>query len=635
MCGLAGFALPLDSWIRDPREAVTRMTDCLVHRGPDASGVWVDEKAGIALGHRRLSILDLTDAGLQPMSSPSGRYIISFNGEFYNHAELRTDLQEANSANWRGHSDTETFLAAIDFWGVHKALARSVGMFAFALWDRQTSTLTLARDRMGEKPLYYGFCRRGVLFGSQLSALKSFPEFAPSIDPEAIALFVSRGEVPAPRSIYAQVCKVRPGELVTFSLANGRVGPPRAELYWSIHPSVTGPRFAGSAEDAVQELGKLLTQSIGQQMLADVPVGAFLSGGVDSSAVVAFMQQASSQPVRTFSIGFEDEAYNEAHHAAAVAKHLNTAHTELIVTPRDALDMVPRLAQIWDEPFADPSQIPTAIVSTLARQQVTVSLSGDGGDELFCGYNRYFAARQVERLPGKPLIGAVLRAIPTALRETVARATSAITRLNAHRLQVVMDTLRYRHPADRYVELFYQPGENRRFLKDRDLGRVPLISWKPPANLDFLATACAVDAENYLPDEILTKVDRAAMSVSLETRVPLLDHRIVEFAFRLPTAYKVRNGQSKWPLRQLLYQYVPRKLIDRPKMGFGIPVGSWLRGALKKWAGDLLSADAIRRDGLLNEAYVSRLWREHQSGEADHDERLWRIVSLRNWQTSR
>lgn len=629
MCGIAGFVLTHSRSLDDPEWIARSMASALRHRGPDDSGVW--HEAGVALAHRRLSIIDLSPAGHQPMLSTSGRFVMVFNGEIYNHSELRASLEEKGVRDWRGHSDTETLLAGIEAWGLKATLQRAVGMFAIALWDRETRSLTLTRDRMGEKPLYFGEARGAFLFASELKAFHAFPGFKPDIDQDSLALFFSFNYVPSPRSIFKGIRKLDPGTILT-RLQDGNE---RAEPYWSLEEVFRAPRFSGTPEDAVSELDRRLSTAISLQSVADVPVGAFLSGGIDSSTVVALMQAQSSARVRTFSIGFHEEDYNEAPYAAAVAKHLGTDHTELMVTPGDAMQIVPRLPSLWDEPFADSSQIPTFIVAQLARRSVTVSLSGDGGDELFCGYDRYFSSHSVEKMPGRNILRGLLNAVPHRPVERLAgllpaRMGKGITE---RRLSNLAQLLNLESPRDRYMMRVAQWKDTKALVPNAQIDVRALTGFSPSPDTHFLDLVAGLDAKTYLPDDILVKVDRAAMAASLETRVPLLDHRVVELAFSLPTEYKVRGGTSKWPLRQVLYRHVPQSLMDRPKRGFGVPIADWLRGPLREWADDLLSEEFLRKGGLLNPAPVLRLWKQHKSGSHAWENRLWSVLMFQAWRT--
>jgi asparagine synthase (glutamine-hydrolysing) len=625
------------------------MADRLKHRGPDGFGVWIDAEAGVALGHRRLSILDLSPEGSQPMISRSGRFVISFNGEIYNYREIRDELDRGlEPLGWRGHSDTEVALAAMDRWGVRGALEKMVGMFAIALWDRKNRTLILARDRMGEKPLYFGWMGNVLMFGSELKSLRAHPAWVGTLDRGAVALFLRHDYVPAPYCIHTGVRKVKPGTLVEFTETDiGRRQIPEATAYWSMRRVTEDGLVNRSRADATEltdELEALITQSVSQQMVADVPVGAFLSGGVDSSTVVALMQHVADRPVKTFTIGYNEKQYSEARFANEVARHLGTDHTELTVTAQEALDVVPLLPQLYDEPFADSSQIPTYIVARLARTKVTVSLSGDGGDELFGGYNRYSWGRLIWRRIGW---------MPPGIRRFLARE---IADVEPHRWQSIFQaigpilptSLVYQQPGDKLHKLAEVLGsENREALY---LGLVsrwkrpsalipdavePLTALRDPAqwpaSSDFLARMMYLDSISYLPDDILVKVDRAAMGVSLETRVPLLDHRIIEFASRLPKAMKVRGNVGKWILREVLYRHIPRGLIERPKMGFGVPIDEWLRGPLRDWAESLLTESQLSRDDMFLAEPIRKKWKEHLSGRRNWQYHLWNILMFQAW----
>jgi asparagine synthase (glutamine-hydrolysing) len=643
MCGFAGFYSPM-SFPSDAATAVARMADCIAHRGPDDAGVWLDSEAGIALAHRRLSILDLSSAGHQPMHSACGRLIIVFNGEIYNHLDLRRELQkQGQPPAWRGHSDTETLLAAIVAWGLEATLKKCVGMFAFALWDRGSRILTLARDRLGEKPLYFGKQGNTLLFGSELKALKAYPAFRGEIDRDALALFLRHNAIPAPYSIYKGIYKLAPGTWIEIQ-SGLELGNPNT--YWSLREvAESGQRnvFAGNEAEAVDELERLLRQSIDGQMMAEVPLGAFLSGGIDSSAVVALMQTQSAQPVKTFTIGFSEDSYNEARYAHDVAKHLGTQHTELYVSPEQAMAVIPQLPHIYDEPFADSSQIPTWLVSRLAREQVAVSLSGDGGDELFGGYNRHSLGQDVWRRANR---------LPHSVREGLARMMIAIPpeRWNSviGALSFLLpDKLSFGNPGDKLHKMAgVLSAEN---LESLYLGLVShwndpaaiVLGGKEPATLltdrrwsnlpDSAHCMMLLDTVSYLPDDILTKVDRAAMSVSLETRVPFLDHRLVEFAWQLPLSMKICNGEGKYVLRKMLYRHVPKVLIDRPKMGFGIPLDSWLRGPLRDWAEVLLDAGRLEKEGFFEPQSIHRKWEEHISGQRNWAYHIWDILMFQAW----
>ncbi len=618
------------------------MANSIRHRGPDDDGVWVDEDAGIALGHRRLSILDLSPAGHQPMASASGRYVIAFNGEIYNHLELRQALREPGYGSvWRGHSDTETLLAAFESWGLEETLRRVVGMFAIALWDRELRTLTLARDRMGEKPLYYGWQGDTFLFGSELKALKAHPAFHADIDRGALALLLRYNYVPAPYSIYAGIQKLPAGTYIQLR-AGQRDSEPVA--WWSLaevaERGMAVP-FSGSDEDALVALELHLGAAVRRQMLSDVPLGALLSGGIDSSVITALMQTNSQKPVRTFTIGFDEREYDETAHARAVAKYLGTDHTELRLSGHEASALVPQMPTMYDEPFADSSQLPTHLVMKLARQHVTVALSGDAADELFGGYNRYVHAPKVWKRLGW---------IPQPLRRALGGALTALPRDSINRLAgPLAGWIGVALPGDKAHKL----GQRLHGIGSLDDLCVALVSeWSPAGNMvvrgsmppnlldergrwprlaDPVARMMALDGLTYLPDDILVKVDRAAMAVSLETRTPFLDRDVIEFAWTLPMHMKIRDGQGKWLLRRLLDRHVPRTLVERPKMGFGIPLDAWLRGPLRDWAEDLLGEDRLRREGYLNPAPVRATWQAHLAGQASYGYRLWSVLMFQAW----
>ncbi|USI78698.1 asparagine synthase (glutamine-hydrolyzing) [Sphingopyxis sp. USTB-05] len=644
MCGFAGF---LDrAGFADGEVLLRRMADTIMHRGPDSDGYWVDGEAGIALAHRRLAIIDLSPAGHQPMASHDGRFVLSYNGEIYNHLDLRLELEEKGPIEWRGHSDTETLLQGFSAWGVLGTLERANGMFALALWDRADRKLVLARDRMGEKPLYYGLQGKTLLFGSELKALRQHPAWQGGINRDALALFLRHNYVPGPYSIYDNVHKLPPAHYLEIGVDDAALPEPVA--YWDIAEKAAAGRdrpFSGSAEESVDALETLLLDAVGMRMAADVPLGAFLSGGYDSSTIVALMQRQSARPVRTFSIGFSEGEYDEARHAKRVAAHLGTDHTELYVTPQDALDQLPILPHHWDEPFADSSQIPTLLVSRLARSEVTVSLSGDGGDELFCGYTRYAQGYDIWRRLGK-LPGGVRKLISGTLRRTPADFIDGMMKFAPSRLRKMAvgdrllkfaDVLAVERSDDFYRSLVSHsknpsilvPGSHEppTFLT------APDPDW--PADGDFRDRMMYLDMRSYLPDDILVKVDRASMAFSLESRVPLLDHRVVEFALALPLEYKLRNNEPKWPLRQLLYRHVPREMMERPKMGFGVPIEHWLRGPLRSWADDLLEPDRLRRDGYFNADIVSQLWSDTRSGRRRLHYYVWDVLMFQAWLDAR
>jgi len=643
MCGLAGF---LSRTFADAEFQVTAMTDAILHRGPDSSGAWVDADAGIALGHRRLSIVDLSPAGHQPMTSASGRYVFVFNGEIYNHLDLRAEVQRAGLApGWRGHSDTETLITGFDTWGVAATIERAVGMFAFALWDRQTRKLVLGRDRMGEKPLYYGWQGEGAratfLFGSELRALRAHPACRAEIDRGAVVQFMRHGFVGGDQAIYRGLHRLQPGCLAELSLDRPDVLLTR---YWSAVAPARETKMAEDPGPAIDALDTLLRDAVGRQMVADVPLGAFLSGGIDSSLIVGLMQTQSARPVKTYTMGFHEPRYNEAGFAARVAAHLGTEHTEFYVGDAELREVVPRLSEIYDEPFADPSQIPTFLVSKLARGSVTVALSGDGGDELFCGYDRYRqGAALMRRLSGVPMplrrtVSGVAAAIPAGLWDVVLaplRKVPVGKEPNGQWVHRMADYVASGSLDQLHRKLVSRWREPERIVLDGTEQPSLLGSLAPPRGSESDAERMMMlDVLTYLPDDILTKVDRAAMRVSLETRAPLLDHRVVEFAGRLPMAMKLREGKSKWALRQVLYRYVPADLIERPKMGFEVPVGLWLRGPLRDWAADLLDASRLKDGGFLNAALVRQTWDDHLSERFNWGLPLWNILMFQAWHNS-
>lgn len=642
MCGIAGF------WENegraDPKAILETMAAALVHRGPDAGGVWSDAEAGVGLAHRRLAILELSRAGAQPMQSASGRFVLSFNGEIYNHLAIREELTACGWAHpWQGRSDTETLLAAVETWGLRGALKRCAGMFALALWDRRERRLTLARDRMGEKPLYYGWTghRRSFVFGSELKALRAFPGFDNLIDRQALALYFQFSAVPAPHSIYSGVYKLSPGCLLEIDVTRLAAQTTREEPYWELTAVATAGLTRPYATDAeaIGALDAALSQAVAQQAIADVPLGAFLSGGVDSSLIVALMQARGSRPVRTFTIGFDEAGFDEAPHAAAVARHLGTDHHEIRITARETRDVIPMLPTLYDEPFADSSQIPTFLVCRAARQQVTVALSGDAGDELFGGYNRYLWWPKLRRRLGwapRPALAAaraLIQATPLDLIASAGRFAPGLRRVGqlgekAHKLAQRLPELRDDAGLYRSAVSNWPPGTSLVL----GVNAPPVRELATPTGVDsFEQRMMLWDALAYLPDDVLTKVDRAAMGASLETRAPMLDHRVVEVAWRMPLHMKIRDGVSKWALRQILFQHVPPALIERPKAGFAIPVGHWLRADLRDWAEALLDPARLVREGYLDPQPITEAWRQHLSGRRDWTPQLWSVLMFQAW----
>lgn len=646
MCGIAGFISLSTS--NNLSSNALQMIEQLHYRGPDDKGTWIDSKKNIALAHSRLAIVDLSPTGHQPMESHNERFVIVFNGEIYNHNEIREELEQGQPAiSWHGHSDTETLVAGFSAWGVEATVKKATGMFAFAVWDKQTEVLTLGRDRLGEKPLYYGWQEGTFFFGSELKALKAHPDFEAEIDRDVLSLFIRHSYIPEPYSIYKKIFKLKPGCLLTLKKDNKKttIAP-----YWSVisiaKSGIKSP-FTGSPSEAVDELELKLGQSVKQQMMADVPLGAFLSGGVDSSAIVSLMQAQSNKPINTFTIGFDVADYNEAKYAKKVAKHLGTNHTELYITPKESRDVIPDLPHIYDEPFADRSQIPTFIVSKMAKEHVTVSLSGDGGDELFCGYNRYLITAKSWQSINK---------FPPIMRRLTARGLMSVSpRTWSNIAKLIPHNKRPRSAGDKIHKGAGVIGSSSIQEVYRGLTSIykhpellVLNSKEPPTLLtdnypdltefNDIESMMLLDTLTYLPDDILSKVDRAAMRNSLETRVPMLDHEVVKFAWSLPLNYKLRNGVSKWPLKELLYRHVPKKLIERPKTGFDIPLGEWLRGPLKDWAEELLDEHRLTKEGYFDAGIVQNLWREHLTEQFDHNLVLWNILMFQAWldiQTSR
>lgn len=638
MCGVTGSWSSLDY---DHKSIAITMADQIISRGPDDVGVWASVNDGLVLAHRRLSVIDLTSAGHQPMVSSCERYILSYNGEIYNHLEIRELLSaQVDFSKWKGHSDTETLLMAICHWGLESTLKKLNGMFAFALWDNHSKSLYLARDRIGEKPMYYGTSKSTFLFGSQLKSLSVHPCWKGNIDRDALSLFMKYGYVPTPYSIYEGIKKLPPAHFIEVSNGGNSISKPKC--YWAIDNNTEHTqRYNNDSVKSVSDnLESLLLDSVRLRMEADVPFGAFLSGGIDSTMIAAMMQRIAKKPVKTFSIGFDEEGYNEARHAKMVAKHLGTDHSELYVSPEDAMSVLPKLSGIYDEPFADDSQIPTFIVSELAKTEVTVCLSGDGGDELFFGYSRYFQVHNWWRK---------LRLVPLPIRQLM---TLTIMLITSGLLNVLVSLLPTKfapkHLIDRipkFARLINAPDWLTFYDRVITQGNYPksLVLNASNGN-DFLnrykekiegllgpEKMMYLDMMLYLPDDILTKVDRASMAVSLEARVPFLDHRLVEFASQVPFKYKFREGQGKWILRQVLYRYIPKSLVDRPKMGFGVPIEYWLKGPLSDWADNLLDEEELNKQGFFDSALVQKMWNEHKEGKRRWHVQLWRLLIFQMW----
>lgn len=674
MCGCTGFLTGVSPSLAELESSVSGMAETLWHRGPDDAGIWVDGDAGVALGHRRLSILDLSPAGHQPMHSACQRYVLTFNGEIYNHQQLRTALEKEKTGgrhHWRGHSDTETLLVAFAFWGIEATLKRCVGMFAIALWDRQSRTLTLARDRFGEKPLYYGFAQgcgfaRGsvggdgtgnvgtvngtgpLLFGSELKALMAHPEWRGTLAADALESYLRFGCLGGEASIFQGIAKLPPGSLLKVSSADVLAGVlPNSATWWSAEQAARDAMQAGRIEDpeaAVSAVAQTLGQSVRHQMLADVPLGAFLSGGIDSSLIVSLMQQQADRPVRTFSVGFDDTRYDESTHAEAVAAHLGTDHLTLKATPDMALDLVPRLPELFDEPFADSSQLPTALVSRLTRDHVTVALSGDAGDELFGGYNRHLWVPRIwHKLKRLPL--PARRALAVSLKAIPSHRYDQLMRLGGGILPAKLRLRTFGEKLHKLAAVLSSPSEQALFAGVAAMNRQPatlLVEQGQSRAADALFPALQqfnsiewmllMDTLHYLVDDVLVKVDRASMASSLEVRVPFLDPDVFHTAWRIPAHIRMRDGLGKWILRQLLYRHVPRELAERPKMGFAVPLDAWLKGPLRPWAEDLLSSASLKDLPLLDPHQAQSIWQAHLKGHGHHAQQLWSVLQLLAWQ---
>jgi asparagine synthase (glutamine-hydrolysing) len=635
MCGIVGFVCP---GTNDLEATIARMTDRIRHRGPDADGLWWDRETSVALGHRRLAIIDLSEAGAQPMMSADGRYIIVFNGEIYNHRVLRAALEaEGVPPQWRGHSDTETLLAGLAHWGCAETLRRLNGMFAFALWDKERRVLILARDRVGEKPLYYGQSDGCILFGSELKALAAHPTWEGKTDRQALMLYLRYGYVPEPFSIYQDIWKLPAAHYVELTLDSERAEP---VAYWDMQAVIQAPRHRRDDHQLVRETEAALMQSVGSRMEADVSLGAFLSGGIDSSVIVAMMQAQSERPVNTFTIGFDVPGFNEADTAKEIAKKLGTNHTELYMQPRDALEVVPDLPKIWDEPFADSSQIPTLLLSKLTQQHVKVALSGDGGDEVFGGYNRYGAGfelfQRLNKMPGlvRKLASMTLNKLPAHLLDRAISKLPMRFRQAAvgDKLTKLADVLRLADNSSYYRRLVSINQDPSRFViganEPKSLAMSP-DAW--PALSDFRECMMYLDTISYLPGDIMVKVDRATMSTGLEGRAPFLDHDLIAFAWGLPMDAKLRDGQTKWILRRVLDRHVPAALFDRPKMGFGVPIEHWLTGPLRDWAETLLAPARLRAEGFFVVEEVRKLWDDHKQGRNRNHHQLWAILMFQAW----
>ncbi|PCI29374.1 MAG: asparagine synthase (glutamine-hydrolyzing) [SAR324 cluster bacterium] len=639
MCGLTGLWGPE---IGDERSLLGRMVDAIVHRGPDQQGIWYSETDKIGLAHRRLSIIDLSNQGAQPMFSADGRYRIAYNGEIYNFEEIREEINAHDSKiQWRGCSDTEVLLTAIQIWGLEGSVAKFAGMFAFALWDDLEKRLHLVRDRLGEKPLYYGWVKETLLFGSELSALQTHPAWIGEIDRDSLTLFLRYSYVPTPYSIYKGIKKLTPGTILTLSSSGDKEAIPVP--FWDLQSvamhGIKNPN-PQTASELVKDLDLRLRRTIKRQMISDVPLGAFLSGGIDSSTIVALMQDQCDRPVKTFTIGFNEKGYDEALFAKKIASHLGTDHTELYVTPSEAQGVIHQLPATFAEPFADSSQIPMLLVSALAKQKVTVSLSGDGGDELFCGYNRYIWGNNIwngiKHVPRgiRSLCAAGITSIPPGVWTNLANRLPLLKSRSGfgekiHKLAALLDAKDHDTLCHRLLSLWFDPASV--VLNGREPTVRYISNQKDCGIIDTTLKMMFIDMLNYMPDDILVKVDRSAMAVSLETRVPFLDHELVEFAWSIPLHWKKKDGVGKWILREVLYQYVPRKMIERPKQGFAVPIDQWLRGPLKEWAEELLSENRLIRDGFFNPTPIRKAWKEHLIGSRNRHYFLWNTLMFQSW----
>ena len=646
MCGINGFYSKTSSTFDN---AIVRMNLAISHRGPDNNDFWIDKKSGIILGHQRLSIIELSSAGNQPMKSSSDRFVLTYNGEIYNHLQIRTKLQNSDkNIRWKGASDTETLLAAIEIWGIKITLQEIEGMFAFALWDKKERSLTLVRDRIGEKPLYYGFQNKQgnqvFMFSSELKALKAHPIFEGEIDKNVINLQLRHSCIPAPYSIYKNIYKLLPGNYLKLKDSDLKKGLiPASRNYWSLKEiAVNGNAkpIKLSETDIQDDLESNLKNSIKKQIISDVPIGAFLSGGIDSSVVVALMQSQSNYPVKTFTIGFEDDNYSEAKYAKKISKHIGTDHTELYVSPKKALDIIPKLPLIYDEPFSDSSQIPTFLVSELAKKQVKVALSGDGGDELFCGYNRHLMSNKFENIINYMPLD--LRKIISFLLKTISsknwtKFSKILPGFNRHvnlgdKIYKVANVISANSSHEIYHRLCSHWQNPSEIVKNSEEPKTLLSELKNNLKeLNSQQQMMVMDFLTYLPDDILVKIDRAAMSSSLETRTPFLDHKLIEYVWKIPHQLKFRNNKGKWILRKILNKYIPKNLTERPKMGFAIPIDSWLRGELKDWAENLLNEKKLEQQGYFNSKLIRKKWIEHLSGKKNWQSDLWDVLMFQAW----
>ena len=646
MCGIVGFYSKSLSTFNN---VILKMNLAISHRGPDSSGTWNDKNSGIVLGHQRLSIIDLSEAGNQPMQSNSGRFVLTYNGEIYNHLEIRNELEKNNfNSKWRGNSDTETLLEAIAFWGIEATLKKTVGMFAFGVWDKKNRYLTLVKDRMGEKPLYFGWQGEGVnkvfLFASELKALKVHPGFVGEINRDSIALQLRHNCIPAPYSIYKNIYKLLPGHYLQLNENDFKKSLlPSQKPYWSATKCAidgNNNQLKTSALNIQKDLETHLKFTVKQQMISDVPLGAFLSGGIDSSTIVALMQSQSNHPIKTFTIGFNQSDYSEAQHAKKIAKHLGADHTELYISPKTAMDVIPKLPKMYCEPFSDSSQIPTFLVSQLAKHKVKVVLSGDGGDELFCGYNRYVISKKFWK---------IFRLMPLSFRKFIAHQIQSISPKNLTKISKFLpgsnqyyffgdkmhkgaNVLKAKSIYDVYYMLcshWQNPDEV--VINSKEPGTL-LTEFKPMlAGLDSQQQMMALDMITYLPNDILVKVDRAAMASSIETRVPFLNHKLIEYVWKIPQSLKLRNNDGKWILKQILNQYIPKNLTERPKIGFSIPLANWLRGPLKDWAENLLNEKKLQQEGFFNPKLIRDKWEEHLSSKRNWEHDLWDVLMFQAW----